>query len=392
MTVQHNYPIDDIRRWIPGIPVRTPDIRHTFMADLQSCDMYFFLAHRMGLRRRGVSTASWFSGQILHAMMEDYARSHDEVKAMAAASHLIEEERAKLHDHAVKIEMVERLTAATDKLEETGDIGIAMGLFCIEMFPPNPDHLSVHVGEEIELHQIKLPGLKHTAGGRIDKLLWDREEQGLYVCDYKTLDAKLDLSLDGTYAQALTLDHQSRFYATLAINGLRKLPPIAMPESSITTHSDNLKILGHICYAIHRPSIKRKKNQTRDNYIAEVAAWYRGIPFAGARWDAEERAAKIKQFPPIQRFMVRFPWNSRQLHPQTMTLAERTGKACTALPLITNYPQAGRLNGKCDDRYGKPCPYLDICGRRSEDWGSAAHTFYYIEDNHDIEVTIGESN
>lgn len=179
-----------------------------------------------------------------------------------------------------------------------------------------------------------LPEPKVTLVGTLD-LAVDTPD-GVFLVDHKTTSMLPDV-----FAAGLTFDVQSRLY--------RELWDSAHPDK---------RAVGMIHNILMRPGIIQKKNQTFEDYIAEVDNWY---------------AVKMAEAPgsaPLMRSVVRFNEPSLDDNAELSALMADAAKWCNREPSLDTFYR----NRKACVTFRSVCPYLDLCRSSCKAWPSILTT------------------
>lgn len=314
--------------------VRECNLRSTGLSDFEKCPRYFLFRHRAGLVPKGQRSAALFRGEIMHGLL---------ASRLGGMSANEAERLARTTMGAYKESVLATVTAAgytpsgqtpeeaVASIESETKVAIAMSRAYCKFFDVGSGHVGgMNVFEGLIEEYVEESGIS----GQLDAVVLDETRNELYVLDHKTT------GIDPVqYARTLPLTAQTALYPRLL--HARVEPDLGIPEEGPLT------IAGIIYNIIRTPTIRCCKTDdfNLDRYAERVEKWYEDNP----------------QTTMIQT-VIRPSAELRRLSEPRLA---RGRDACTALPVLENFPATG---GTACTAYNSVCPFMGLCTRDTAGW------------------------
>lgn len=316
-----------------GLPIQSPDIHTSGVGEYTSCRRKWLLSEVFGLNRRGFKTqAALNKGTFYHAAMYELtATNGDFNRAARLLDELLAKQVSDLTPEANDLGIMPSGRSLTSVLAEITDeknkaLASASFAWSNKPWPDPPGLLSdwniIGLEQTIRLY---VPPLRRHMRATIDMLVQHRQTNEIWIVDHKTT------SKDASEAITLyELDLQPYLYTVL-------VAAIYGPDVKGFCHN-----------LIQLPTIRLKRNQTIEDYEAEVAEWHMGV---GRH--ADKNSERILRSTYQRRWSV-YPHRFTREHWATLVEYRRALASC---------PDLWRFNRNktyCYS-YNSPCRFMPLC-------------------------------
>lgn len=329
------------------MPDPGPDLRHlpvsqSLVTTTEFCPRKALLSSGFHLRRAGRPAAA-DKGAYAHRVVQaavtpasDTGGSSYKLRGRVACEALldsVERDQANFYQEAATTTDVIP-PDIREKLREGMEVGYATGVYAAEhlesvkasgLFSFSAAELPLRASLRLRLPERKAAHVVRCSG-QADIIATDRKGF-VWILDLKTLDAKKKAS-------------------TWAATANRRVQPWLYTQMLRALHPD-WNVAGMVLLLVKRPSIKRKKNQTAEDYLAEVNEWY------SATGKHADKAEARKRDPAALFLPLRVP------HSCTPEMAQRLYAVARQLrrpPTSANWP----TRETCE-AFNSMCPYAAIC-------------------------------
>lgn len=367
--------VSNRERSVPVLPEEIPDtnakrltywlgtgafhvpIRQSSFADLQTCKRMFLLRHRCGIHMKGYSAARE-RGTLAHRIMQRLNQGWTMANAVNDCRNLansyVTEELERLDESGL---LAQKADAIRTQIMQDFSLAVVMATVAQARMSLDPARYKC-IAAELAL-SVRVGGLNHPLEMTIDNLLYDAEKHEVVIDDYKTTSKDPAL-----YQATAAYSPQSRIYrvgATAYIQSgearLQNTDWQIPADTPVTT-------MRYV--AIKTPTIKQKKNQPWDDYIAEVQEWYTGT---GRHEFTETGGSKALVDPYPHRF------NEDLFTPEFEVQLREHDFYSGFYPYEYVFPRTADP-ATCRNHYGKPCVYLPICSDHQANWKGIVNQLY----------------
>lgn len=320
---------------------------------LRECPRKFLYVERFHLGLDGKAREALFIGSITHSMLEKLVQGQDFTRAAEAVASTVSATCDSLMDKASPRGILpwgEGVNSAINAIGKASGVGMAIARY---MFTRNP----VPKGWRVVMTEVpvefKWDTLTSPIRGTIDLLLYDPENNDLWIIDYKTSSFPL-LQVASSYPLAV----QPKVYR-LQGEALRKagrFTEFGIPEDA------TLKGICHIL--IKKPTIRQKKMQTFEEYCERVTEWY-GIN-------------DTKENPHYLRSWVTF--SGPVMSGELLIRLREADAAQRAFPDLDRF----YANDKACFNYNSVCPFHALCTTNPVAWDDLLELRYAVAHRDDV--------
>lgn len=357
---------------------RKPLIRSSPIMCLDHCPRKFLYEYKLGIKDRRYESALTM-GTIVHKVLQSLFLGQSAEEALTVCERILQQTQEKLigdADASGFLPTGEALEPVLKKVEEDYHKARATGLVFWKFVPFDKDRYEVLRSPDgipmVEmLLECEYPGLSRPIRTPCDLALLDKQDNTIWIVDYKTT----------------SFDPKKRAIPT------KMSAQLGIYRLCLQSHLDawheaddsfpQYKVAGSMHAVIKKPGIKSgtavdKKNAKEwgctlfDAYIRRLVDWYR---------DLEEKDPKN---PPMVLDPNRFgkPLMTRELFGRLKQYC----KACHATPNIDHFYRVGE--SACL-QYNKICPYMTLCQSDPAMWPDIVRNRYEVsfrEDEEDNEI------
>jgi hypothetical protein len=287
---------------------------------------------RLGWFRESYSGALT-AGSVFHLFMEYIYRR----KSVEVATHFVTETSSQiLADLAATLE--ERVTspdgfgvAAVDSIiagcRKDLALGLMLGTVFANNFPLPPQHKVLGVEQQLEIALDEF-GIHTPLRGTLDAIVAPADNRSL-IHDHKTTGYS-----PTSRVEVAPFEVQTKLYRPLwnAFASKHGQPPA----------------IGVVHNVIKKPTIRQKKTETFDDYVARCFDQY------------DMKALNDPYDPPMLQSTVTFTHPPLRDDKELLTLLRERSHWHLRQMLLENFPRCGHYIKACSD-FGKPCPYAALC-------------------------------
>jgi hypothetical protein len=299
---------------------------------------------------------------MFHLAMGELFRGAPLAVAANAISSFVESESDKLAEAADGEETIGEFGPSVDTLVSQlimdGHVAQAMA----ETYWETQGHRWLDKYEAVAIEkqiQIMEPSTKTVLQGTVDLILLKKDGTRAVLVDHKTTSRDI-----ATFSEGMEFDWESRLYRLLlAVARDRELLP-ELPKDVVVS--------GILRNVVSRPSIRLKKTQEPEDYVAEVREWLLGT---GRHQDK----AELRKVKPAMLSTLAL-WTGDPLDVEMRNLLWQQKKASHVMPFLEAFPRLGAFTGVCKDHFGKPCVYLPLCSAPVDEWPRIVKQRYVLED------------
>lgn len=362
----------DIRALIP-LPVRQPALRQSTLKDLATCERYFLFRHVLGLALGRYEQAPHM-GKVLHLCLNGYWQGLSPEDVRARVRIAVTDYENRVREWGSKSTTPEGTAKLLEKFHRDTTIAQTMAEVMWERFPKSKFEQALNCTFEVvdleEEFSYEHPEYG-TVGGRLDVVLRvvdspNPDMVGAYVVlDFKT-------STDpGSYLLTSRFAVQPLLYCSLL---LRKFP--------------GARVLGFIHVVMAKPlydayadSVDRMRDWVdgRDDEVGTGEVFKSG-PRKGLpkpRWEHGSEAASRVLEPVLDGVFTRLEGDPEA---RLQGWFKRFWVATRRDPIVDLFDTTGQAAGHCTKLFGKPCPYLRLCGSHEWNWAGLVRDHYHVVD------------
>lgn len=353
-----------------GVPSRIAQLRQSSMKDT-FCKRYFAFKHRLGLSRPGYASARE-NGSLYHEIVGALHMGKSWEDAIAQGKALADQMLKDITEFADDT-LEQDLQNIEQSLQNDWAKACAMAKAYWSRFSLDPDRWKVIAVElPVQFGLIVDAGLDEAHNEvleifdpemTVDLVLYDTVKNEVWIIDHKTVSFDPRI-----YQQTAPYDPQTRLYRLGVTTYIQSGQAASFPDGEVVV-APHTPVTGMMYVPIGRPTIKQKKNQSFEEYLAEIEDWYTAT---GAHEFTTTGGSQALVPPYPHRFK------------EPLVTAEFLGqlREYDKLQHMPTYPELfprSLNNNDCTRRYNKPCPYRELCSSHTALWPGIAKRLFNLE-------------
>jgi hypothetical protein len=350
----------------PVVPSSKASIRSSNITDFFQCYRLFALRHRLGLRSIYEDSFALARGTVFHDLFSMLAVGYSRQQALFELNKQqveLEDDITAAANHMGLLPNGAPVTTRIADLRKELGVGKAMAIWAWDNYPLQGDQFEIiHVERLLEL---VYPTLTSNLRIRLDVLIWNKEENTLWLVDHKTTDSD-----PRQKAATLLFNVQLKLYR-LVLYGLLKSHPHLFPE-----RVRSATVGGMYHNIIKVPGIRQKINEEYPEYVERVFTDYKDklTAYREANQQGIENVT-----PPFVRSRIKFtgPLMSEDV---LVTLREVNTALKTRFDL-NKYPCSP--DGAACFKWKRACEFLPLCQADKEMWPSIIQQRYLVRHRDD---------